>query len=332
MRYRKLGSTDIFVSEVSCGGIPIQKLNEKEASELVDAMIEKGINFIDTARGYTNSEVLFGSALKGRREKFYIATKSMARTYDGMKKDIEISLKNLQTEYIDLYQMHNVKKDEDISGALLALKEAKEFGKIKHIGITSHSKESIEKWLDCIDIETIQFPYNFLEIDAENVFERASKLNKGVIVMKPLAGGVIDNASIALKYILKNKNVSCAIPGMESVEQIYENSSLDIYELSCEEEKYILDMQESLEKDFCHRCGYCLPCSKGIDIPSCFMFYGYYKRYGLNEWAGTRYNAMKVKASECVECGLCEKKCPYNLKIIAKLKEVVEVLENARNE
>ena len=332
MKYRKLGSTDILVSEVSCGGIPIQKLNEKEASELVDAMIEKGINFIDTARGYTNSEVLFGNALKGRRKRFYLATKSMARGYDAMKKDIEISLNNLQTDYIDLYQMHNVKKDEDISAALLALKEAKEFGKIKHIGITSHSKESIEKWLECADIETIQFPYNFLETDAESIFARAKKLNKGVIVMKPLAGGVIDNASVALKYILNNENVSCSIPGMESVGQIYENASLDSYDLSVEEEKYILDMKASLEKDFCHRCGYCLPCSKGIDIPSCFMFYGYFKRYGLKEWASTRYNAMKIKASECIECGLCEQKCPYNLKIINKLKEVVEVLENEGNE
>ena len=332
MKYRKLGSTDILVSEVSCGGIPIQKLNEKEASELVDAMIEKGINFIDTARGYTNSEVLFGNALKGRRKRFYLATKSMARGYDAMKKDIEISLNNLQTDYIDLYQMHNVKKDEDISAALLALKKAKEFGKIKHIGITSHSKESIEKWLECADIETIQFPYNFLETDAESIFARAKKLNKGVIVMKPLAGGVIDNASVALKYILNNENVSCSIPGMESVGQIYENASLDSYDLSVEEEKYILDMKASLEKDFCHRCGYCLPCSKGIDIPSCFMFYGYFKRYGLKEWASTRYNAMKIKASECIECGLCEQKCPYNLKIINKLKEVVEVLENEGNE
>ena len=332
MKYRKLGSTGILVSEVSCGGIPIQKLNEKEANKIVDAMFEKGINFIDTARGYTNSEELFGSALKGRREKFYLATKSMARTYEAMKKDIDISLKNLQTEYIDLYQMHNVKLNEDVSGAMLALKEAKEKGKIKHIGITSHSKESIEKSLENENIETIQFPYNFLELDAESIFERAKELGKGVIVMKPLAGGVIDNAKVALKYILNNKNVSCAIPGMESDEQIYENASINIYDLSLEEEKYILEMKESLEKDFCHRCGYCLPCSKGIDIPSCFMFYGYYKRYGLSEWASTRYNAMKTKASECIECGLCEQKCPYNLKIIKKLKEVVEVLENERNE
>ena len=133
MKYRYLGETNILVSEVSCGGIPIQKLNQEEAFKLVDALEEAGINFIDTARGYTNSEALFGEALVGRREKFYLATKSMARTYEAMKKDIDISLNNLKTDYIDLYQMHNVKANEDVSAALLALKEAKALGKVKHI-------------------------------------------------------------------------------------------------------------------------------------------------------------------------------------------------------
>lgn len=332
MKYRYLGETNILVSEVSCGGIPIQKLNQEEAFKLVDALEEVGINFIDTARGYTNSEALFGKALEGRREKFYIATKSMARTYEAMKNDIDISLNNLKTDYIDLYQMHNVKANEDVSAALLALKEAKALGKVKHIGVTSHSKESIMKWIEHVDIETIQFPYNFLEKEAEEVFEKANKYKKGVIVMKPLAGGVIDNATISLKFILNNKNVSVAIPGMESVEQIKENSSIENYELSLEENKYIDDLIKTMDKDFCHRCGYCLPCSKGIDIPSCFMFYGYYQRYGLVDWSVQRYNAMKVKASECIECGLCEQKCPYNLKIIDKLKKVSEALENEKHD
>lgn len=332
MKYRLLGKTSLLVSEVSCGGIPVQKSSEEETKVLVDCLEERGINFIDTARGYTVSEALFGYALEGRREKFYIATKSMARTYDAMKKDIEISLKNLRTDYIDLYQMHNVKVSDDVSGALEALKEAKQDGKVKHIGITCHSLESVNKWVECADIETIQFPYNFLETDAEKVFEKANNLGKGVIVMKPLAGGVIDDANVALKFILNNENVSVCIPGMESIKQIIQNTSIDTYDLDEREEEYIRSMKEKMDKDFCHRCGYCLPCAKGIDIPSCFMFYGYYERYGLGNWAESRYNAMKIKASECIECGLCEKRCPYNLKIIEKLKKVVEAFENERNE
>lgn len=332
MKYRYLGQTNILVSEISCGGIPIQKLNEEEALKLVDALEKEGINFIDTARGYTNSESLFGLSLLGRREKFHLATKSMARTYEAMKNDIEISLNNLKTDYIDLYQMHNVKVNDNVSGALQALKEAKMLGKVKHIGITSHSKESIMKWIEDEDIETIQFPYNFLEKEAESVFEKASEYKKGVIVMKPLAGGVIDNATISLKFILNNPNVSVCIPGMESVEQIKENASIENYILNDEEKEYIDNMIKSMDKDFCHRCGYCLPCTKGIDIPSCFMFYGYYQRYGLADWSKQRYDAMKVKASECIECGLCEKKCPYNLGIIEKLKKVSEVLENEKHD
>lgn len=332
MKYRLLGKTSLLVSEVSCGGIPVQKLNEEETKKLVDCLEENGVNFIDTARGYTVSEALFGYALEGRRKKFYLATKSMARTYDAMKKDIEISLNNLRTDYIDLYQMHNVKMSDDVSGALMALREAKAEGKVKHIGITCHSLESVNKWLESDDIETIQFPYNFLETDAEKVFEKASRLNKGVIVMKPLAGGVIDNAKVSLKFILNNENVSVCIPGMESKEQIIENTSIDNYNLNDDEKEYINSMREKMDKDFCHRCGYCLPCTKGIDIPSCFMFYGYYERYGLGNWAESRYNTMKIKASECIECGLCEQKCPYNLKIIEKLKKVVEAFENGKDE
>ena len=160
---RNLGNTDIKIKRVGFGGIPIQRITQEETNIVIDELESQGINFIDTARGYTVSEEYIGNALQGRRGKFYIATKSMSRDYESMKKDIEISLSNLKTDYIDLYQIHNIKPVEydtifDDDKAYKALLEAKEEGKIKNIGITSHSLEVIEKIVEGDKFATIQFP------------------------------------------------------------------------------------------------------------------------------------------------------------------------------
>ena len=324
---RILGKTNIYVNEIGCGGIPIQHVDQNVVNEMIDEMIKQKINFIDTARGYTVSEELLGIALEGKREKFVLATKSMSRTYEGMKQDIETSLKNLKTDYIDLYQIHNVSLGEDISGALMALEEAKKEDKIRHIGVTSHSVKCLDMLINNPIFETIQYPYNIVENQAEELFEKASKMNIGIIVMKPLAGGAIDDAKLAIKYILNNDNVSVVIPGMESIKQIQENNSVKKGVYTQEELNKIDLIKNELNNDFCRRCGYCMPCPKGINIPFSFLVEGYFSRYNLKEWAVSRYQSMKVKPSACIECGICETKCPYDLPIRRKLKEVVKVLE-----
>ncbi len=325
---RKLGRTNIIVKEIGCGGIPIQRVTQEVVNEMINTMLELGVNFIDTARGYSNSEELIGNALFKKRKYFIIATKSMARTYELMKKDIEISLNNLKTNYVDIYQLHNVSINEDYSGALRALEEAKKDGKIRYIGITSHSLEMIEKVVDENTFDTIQFPYNIVERQGEKVFKKANKKNIGVIVMKPLAGGAINDYGLALKFILKNKNVSVIIPGMESPLQIIQN--VDVINKSISEKDVIKinTIKEKLKDNFCRRCGYCMPCPQGINIPFSFLCEGYYTRYNLKQWSIERYNAMKIKPSACIGCRLCEKKCPYNLKICDKLKEVIIVMED----
>ena len=324
---RILGKTNIYVNEIGCGGIPIQHVDQNVVNEMVDEMIKQKINFIDTARGYTVSEELLGIALEGKREKFVLATKSMSRTYEGMKQDIETSLKNLKTDYIDLYQIHNVSLGEDISGALMALEEAKKEDKVRHIGVTSHSVKCLDMLINNPIFETIQYPYNIVENQAEELLEKANKMNIGVIVMKPLAGGAIDDAKLAIKYILNNDNVSVVIPGMESIKQIQENNSVKKGVYTQEELNKIDLIKNELNNDFCRRCGYCMPCPKGINIPFSFLVEGYFSRYNLKEWAVSRYQSMKVKPSACIECGICETKCPYDLPIRRKLKEVVKVLE-----
>lgn len=329
---RRLGKTNLLVKEIGFGGIPIQRVSQEDVNLIIDALIKQKINFIDTARGYTVSEEYLGNALRGKRDKFILATKSMARTYEEMKKDIDISLKNLQTDYIDLYQCHNVACGENLEGAIQALQEAKALGKIKHIGITSHSYQVIAEIIDRDTVfETIQFPYNFIETQGEDLFARASAKGIGIICMKPLAGGALDNAKVALKYILNNPHISVAIPGMATVEEVKINGSVTSGEYTEAELAYIEKMKKLLDDDFCRRCGYCLPCTVGINIPGAFLFAGYYNRYQLKEWAISRYKSLKVLPEQCIECGECEKRCPYNLKIISKLKMVTNTFRGIKN-
>jgi len=324
---RTLGKTNIKVNEVGLGGIPIQHTNQNLVCEIINKMIERNMNFIDTARGYTISEELIGNAIKDKREKFILATKSMARTYDGMKSDIEISLKKLQTDYIDLYQLHNVQLKDDISGAIKALEEAKVFGKVKHVGITTHSLEVLKREVERNIFETIQFPYNIVENQGEELFKQAKEKNIGIIVMKPLAGGAIDNGKLAIKYILNNENISVVIPGMDSIKQIEENSSTEKSEFTLDEMNQINELRTKLDTNFCRRCGYCQPCPIGINIPLMFLCEGYYLRYDLKEWALSRYNSMTVKPSQCIKCGQCESRCPYNIRIRERINEIVAIME-----
>lgn len=328
-----LGNTNMKIKRVGFGGIPIQRITQEDTNEVINELEAQGINFIDTARGYTVSEEYIGNAIEGKREKFFIATKSMSRDYENMKEDIEISLKNLKTDYIDLYQLHNVKPEEyDVifgeNMAYQALLEAKEEGKIKYIGITSHALETIQKAVETDKFATIQFPYNIVEDQADEVFKMAYKKGIGTIVMKPLAGGALDDATLAIKYILSKEYISVAIPGMDSVEQVKQNVSvIENIELTEEDNNKIAKIRSTLGKRFCRRCEYCMPCPVNINIPLNFLMEGYYTRYNLKDWAKQRYQALDVKASSCIECGKCETKCPYDLPIREMLKDVVSKLE-----
>lgn len=328
-----LGNTNMKIKRVGFGGIPIQRITQEDTNLVIDELEKNGINFIDTARGYTVSEEYIGNSLIGRRHKFYIATKSMSRDYEGMKKDIEISLKNLKTDYIDLYQLHNVKVEEyetifNEDKAFRALLEAQKEGKIKYIGITSHSLETIEKSIEDGKFDTIQFPYNIVEDQADEAFKKAHEKGIGIIVMKPLAGGALDDATLAIKYILSKEYIDVAIPGMDSIKQVKENVDvLNNLDLTEEDKEKIEDIRATLGGKFCRRCEYCLPCPLGVNIPQNFLLEGYYTRYNLKEWSKERYDSLEGKASKCIACGKCETKCPYELPIIEMLKNVCEKLE-----
>ena len=328
MEYRVLGKTGLKISRVGLGGIPIQRIDAEGTKQLVYQLMEAGVNYIDTARGYTVSEQYLGYALEGIRDKFVLATKSMSRTYDAMAKDIDISLGNLKTDYIDLYQVHNpnMAQLEQVTGeggALEALLEAKEQGKIGHIGLTAHSLEVFEKALELPWVETIMFPYNIVETQGEELIKKAAQKNIGFVDMKPLAGGAIEDAALAVRFLVSNPDVTVVIPGMADPKEVEVNlaAAESTAPLSAEEQEKVKQVREVLGTQFCRRCNYCAPCAVGIQIPSVFLFQGYLDRYGLADWAKDRYGAMAVTASACIQCGACEPRCPYGLPIRQMMKE-----------
>ena len=331
MDYRILGKTGLKVSSLGFGGIPIQRIDAAGTRVLMEKMVEAGINYIDTARTYGMSECYLGEALEGIRDKFILATKAMSRDKESMAKDIDASLTNLRTDYIDLYQVHNpslaqLEQVIGADGALEALMEAKAAGKIGHIGLTAHSIEVFEKGLQLDWVETIMFPYNIVETHGEELIARCVEKNVGFIVMKPLAGGAIEDATLAMRFVTANPNISVTIPGMAAVSELEQNLQAvnNTAPLSGEELAKIDALRKEMGTQFCRRCGYCAPCSVGINIANMFVFEGYYSRYGLGEWAGGRYYGQPKTASDCIECGVCETRCPYNLPIRQMLKRVAK--------
>lgn len=332
MEYRILGKTGLRISRMGFGGIPIQKTDSEQTKILLAHLQSQGVNYIDTARGYTVSEEYIGYAIEGKRDSFVLATKSMARTGDAMEKDIATSLKNLRTEYIDLYQIHNPSAADletvlAPGGALEALQVAKAAGQIGHIGITLHSADLFARVLEYDWVETVMFPYNIVETQAEELIAKCAEKNIGFICMKPLAGGAIEDAEVALRFVMANDNVTVVIPGMATVAEADQNLSAcaDTTPLTQTELDKIAEIRSVLGNNFCRRCNYCAPCAVGIGIPGVFMMEGYYSRYDLKDWAKARYEGFAHKASECVQCGVCETRCPYNLPIREMMKNAAAV-------
>ena len=331
MEYRILGKTGLKISALGFGGIPIQRIDAQGTKQLLQQMQNAGINYIDTARGYTVSEEYLGYGLEGIRDKFILATKSMARDKEGMARDIDISLRNLRTDYIDLYQFHNpnAAQLEQIlapGGAMEAMLEARAAGKIGHIGITLHSLDVFEKVVAYDWVESVMFPYNIVETQGEAMIAKCAEKNIGFIAMKPLAGGALENATLAMRFVCTNPNVSVVIPGMAEETELNQNLAAvnNTAPLTADELAEMEKLRLELGNNFCRRCGYCAPCTVGIGIPAALIAEGYSLRYGLQEYAEQRYAASGAPASSCVDCGLCEERCPYHLPIRQMLKRVAQ--------
>lgn len=331
---RRLGRTNLEVTAIAFGGLPMQRCALDEAGPVLHAALDAGINFIDTARLYTDSEEKIGRHAAARRHEYYLATKSMARDAAGMTAEINASLKTMRTDWIDLYQAHNVKTRRDLEtilapgGALDALKAARDAGKIRHIGVTGHNIPLLVECVQTGAFETVQVPFNFVERQAEDeLFPLAAKTDTGIIVMKPLGGGQFSHPGRALRFVIGHC-AGIAIPGMDEPRHVAENlrAALEYAPLTTEELSEMEAEAAVLGKNFCRRCGYCMPCDAGIDIPTTFILHLQYTRYGMKQAIPRRYAAM-TPASRCTGCGRCENRCPYNLSIRERLKRVAEDLD-----
>ena len=332
MKRMTLGKTGIETQRLGFGGIPIQRVSEEEAIDTVLYALEKGMDFIDTSRMYTTSETRIGKALSQTRIKPVIATKSFCRTADEILKDVQISLRELRQDVIDIYQCHSINTLEDYrkitseGGAYDGLVKAREEGLIRHIGITSHSLDVLERVLDDDLFETIMVCFSFLEPAAkEKVIPKALAKNVGVLAMKPLSGGVIEKPAAALKWAFGYPDI-LVLAGVESRDLIDENWNIfeGSWDLTETDRETIDAISREYDKKFCRRCDYCLPCPSEIPIQFVLGARTFLKRMGPGSVKNPIFAGMWDKAENCIECGECVTRCPYGLPIPEIIKANVE--------
>ncbi len=325
----RLGKTEMMVTRIGLGGIPIQRLSDDEAVLVIKKCLELGINYIDTANAYTTSEGRIGKAISGWRERLIIATKSGARTRDGVEAHLKLSLKQLGTDYIDLYQFHNIADADtlkavlDPGGPMVLLQEAKKAGVVRHIGFTSHSLDIAREAVKTDCFETVMFGLNFLAPEAAvELLPLAREHDVGFIVMKPLAGGIIENATIAFKYFVQFPDV-VVIPGIERRAEIEEITRIieGPGTMSAAEQIEMQRIKREVGKTFCHRCDYCQPCTENIPISTVMTALSHFKRIPPQRFFSGRIGEALEEAASCSKCGNCEQRCPYHLPIMEMMDE-----------
>jgi predicted aldo/keto reductase-like oxidoreductase len=349
LKKRRLGRTDWEISIIGFGAIKLPQINQRECDILLNRAIDLGINFVDTADCYEDSEEKIGKALSKRRKEFYLSTKIDERDKGGVLKKLERSLQRLKTDWIDLVLFHDVRGSEYGNlfdrGGFEALEKAKEQGKLLQIGISIHNSiPMMKKAIDSDSFSVLMVAYSPIDEDrlTSDILSSAYQKGVGLVAMKPLAGGRLAEgrgwnkkyfkeetpAQFSLRYILTNPNITCAIPGMTNLKELEENAKVgkDPVSLTPEEIGGLMDWVGEAGKGFCRNCGYCLPCPEGIQIPDIFRFEGYYERYGMKKWAIEQYRALPVKAESCSSCNQCLTRCPYNVLIADRLKEIHQTL------
>ena len=326
----RLGKTNLEVNKNGFGALPIQRCNMDESIEILQKAYANGIDFYDTAHFYTDSEEKLGNAFEDVRENIYLASKTAAETPEVFWSDLETSLKSLKTDYLDLYQFHNIsftpKDDDELFKAML---QAKEDGMVNHIGITTHkitfAHEAIESGL----YETLQYPFSYLsgseEIDLVN---KCKQLDVGFIAMKAMGGGLIKNSKASYAFLNQFDNV-LPIWGIQKISELdeflsYDESTFLNDSLKAEIEK---DKNE-LGEDFCRGCGYCMPCPEGIKINTCARMSLWVRRFPTEPHLTEEWQQIMAKSEDCIECYSCVDNCPYELDIPRLLKENYEDYKN----
>lgn len=329
----RLGKTEIVTNKNAFGALPIQRISDEDAVYLLKKAYENGMTYFDTARWYTDSEHKLGLAFEGIREKIFIATKTGANNADDFRKDLETSLENLKTDYIDVYQFHNpafCPKPGDESGLYDAMLKAKEQGKVKHIGITNHRLAVANEAVDSGLYETLQFPFCYLATEKDiELVEKCKEKDMGFIAMKALSGGLITNSAAAYAYLAQYDNV-LPIWGVQREKELdeflsyIENPPAMNDELSA----IIEHDREELLGEFCRGCGYCMPCPMGIEINNCARMSLLLRRSPSAGHLSKEGQEKMMKIEDCIHCNQCKSKCPYGLDTPALLQKNLEDYKN----
>ena len=314
----QLGSTGITIEKNGFGCLPIQRLTKEEAARLLRKALDGGMNYFDTARAYSDSEEKLGYAFKGIRDRLVIATKTMAQTAEGMRKDLETSLKTLGTDYIDVYQFHNpafCPKPGGEDGLYDAALEAKKQGKIRHIAITNHRLAVAREAIDSGLYALLQFPYSYLSGPQEQeLVEMCERAGMGFVAMKGMAGGLLRDGTAAAAFMAQQ-------PIVVPIWGVQHEWELDQF-LACVKQTPAMtaEYQAVIERDraelcgdFCRGCGYCMPCPMGIEINSCARMSLMLRRAPAAGWLSERWQGEMKKIEDCLHCGQCAAKCPYGL-------------------
>ena len=329
MKQITLGSTGITVPQNAFGALPIQRVSMEMAVKLLRRAYEGGMRFFDTARAYSDSEVKVGEAFDGMREKVFIATKTGAKTPEEVRAQVETSLKNLRTDYIDIYQFHcadQCYRPGDGTGMYECMEELKKEGKIRHIGITAHKLYIAEEAVESGLYETLQYPFRYLSSEKEiALVKKCKEANMGFIAMKGLAGGLINRSEAAMAFMSQFDN-ALPIWGIQKEKELEEWLSYMAETPTMNEEltAYIEKEQKELTGEFCRGCGYCMPCPAGIMINQCARMSLMLRRAPSKAWLTPQMQAEMKKIEVCLHCNQCMKKCPYELNTPELLKKNYE--------
>ena len=329
MKIITLGSTGITVPQQSFGALPIQRVDLDVAKEILLRAYEGGMRLFDTARAYSDSEEKMGYALEDLRDNIYITTKTASKKPEGFWKDLETSLKKLKTDYIDVYQFHNADRcyrPGDGTGMYECMLKAKEEGKIRHIGVTAHKIRVAEECIDSGLYETLQFPLSYLSTPMEqDLVRRCREHNMGFIAMKGLAGGLIRHSKAASAFMAQFDNVA-PIWGIQKMSELEEWLTHMREEPQLDEDliAFISKEKEELMGEFCRGCGYCLPCPAGIIINNCARMSLMIRRAPSAAWLNDTWQENMKKIENCINCGACRFRCPYELDTPSLLKKNYE--------
>ena len=329
MRMMTLGSTGITTPKNAFGALPIQRITQAEAVRLVRKAYAGGMTFFDTARQYTDSEIKLGEAFAGIREKVYIASKTAATEAEEFWSDLHTTLRNLQTDYLDLYQFHNpafCPRPGDGTGLYEAMLEAKAQGKIRHIGISNHGLIVANEAVDSGLYETLQFPFCYLASEDDLALVRKSReKNMGFIAMKGLSGGLLTNSAACFAFQDQFDNV-LPIWGVQRESELDEFLSyMDNPPVMTDELAAFIEQDKAqLQGDFCRSCGYCMPCPVGIEILNCARMSQLIRRGPSEEQLTPEVQAKMMKVEECLHCGQCASRCPYHLDTPTLLQKNLE--------